>query len=247
MKGNYAIAVCDILGFSSLVQGKPLDSVVQEHLEWLRKALYYSIYKEFPAKAPSLRALQDQGELGLAWFSDTVLIYTLEDTDDNLRALTICLGCLLFATVFKVGTRLRCGVSYGEAFMDAENSIYVGKPLIEAYCLQQAQAWSGGALTRKAVERLPAPARTGQYRWDWFLVPYEVPKKGNRTVRTLAIDWTIGVHDGPDFLRWSKTDAVPPEDEWEKRPDVCEKWQNTKRFHDSVCKRCNQLAPRLSN
>lgn len=238
MKSNYALAVCDILGFSILIQENSLDDVVQVHLRRLRKALHHSIHKgEFPVEAPSLQALQDQSELGLAWFSDTILIYTLEDTDDNLRALTSCLGWLLFETIY-ARTRLRCGVSYGEAFIDAENSIYVGKPLIEAHRLEQDQVWSGGALSLEAVERLPTYARTGEYV-EWFLVPYQVPVKGNGTLETLAIDWTIGVHPPPG-LRWSETSAVPPEDEWEKSPDICEKWKNTKLFHDRVCRSCRR-------
>ncbi len=209
------------------------------HLGWLRKALHHSIHKdEFPSEPPSLQALQDQNEVGIAWFADTILIHTLEDADENLRALTSTLGWLLFETIFTVGTRLRCGVSYGDAFIDTENSIYVGKPLIEACRLEQAQVWSGGALTRDAVERLPADARAGEYA-DWFLVPYSVPLKDGKTMETLAINWTIGLHPHLE-LRWSETHAVPPKEEREKRPDVCQKWQNTKTFHDRMCRSCGR-------
>ncbi|HEY44510.1 MAG TPA: hypothetical protein G4O11_11070 [Anaerolineae bacterium] len=236
---KHAIAMCDILGFSDLVQEKPLDSVVQDHLGWLRKAAHHSVHKgEFPSELPSLRALRDQSHLGIAWFSDTILIYTLEDTDENVRALTSSLGWLLFETMLEVDTRLRCGVSYGEAFIDAENSIYVGQPLIEAHRLEQSQEWSGGALTREVVEHLPADVRAGKYR-DWFLVPYSVPLKDGKTLETLAVNWTIGAHRDLE-LPWSQTHATPPKEEWEneKRRDICEKWQNTKLFHERVCKFC---------
>ena len=161
----------------------------------------------------------------------------MEDTDDTLRTLTSTLGWLLFETVLEADTRLRSGVSYGEVFIDAENSIYVGQPLIQAYLLEQAQEWSGGALTREVVERLPADARTGE-NTGWFLVPYCVPLKGGKTLETLAINWTIGAHHDLK-LRWSQTHATPPKEEWERRPDVCEKWQNTRLFHERVCKFCS--------
>ena len=238
MKKNYMIAVCDILGFTNLVQENNLDTVIQTHLATLRKSLHHSIHQgEFPSEAPSLQSLQDQKALGLAWFSDTILIYTQEDTDHNIMSLLSCLSWLLFETIYTVGTRLRCGVSYGEAFIDADNSIYVGKPLIEAYRLEETQLWSGGALTSQAIQRLPEDARTGDYYIDWPLVPYEIPLKDNKTLRTYAIDWTIGIHRGFELF-WSRTHDVPPREEWESRPDICTKWQNTKLFHDNVCKSC---------
>lgn len=240
MKKNYTIAVCDILGFANLVQENQLDRVIQTHLSTLRKSLHHAIHQgEFPDEVPSLQALQDQDALGLAWFSDTILIYTQEDTDHNLMALLSCLSWLLFETIYTVGTRLRCGVSYGEAFIDAENSIYVGKPLIEAYHLEEAQAWSGGALTPQATKRLPEVARTGEYYIDWPLVSYEVPLKTNQTLETYAIDWTIGIHRYFELL-WSTNHDVPPKEEWENKPDICMKWQNTKLFHDNVCKTCRK-------
>lgn len=235
---KYTVAICDILGFSNLVKERALNEVVQIHLGRLRKALHHSIHKgDFPSDPPSLESLQDQEQLGLAWFSDTVLLYTLEDNDENLRSLTAALGWLLFETIWQVGTRVRCGVSYGEAFIDIKNSIYVGEPLIEAHRIEQDQAWSGGCLTHRAVERLPADAHSGRSA-HWFLVPYHVPLKEGRKLETLAIDWTTGLHRRLD-LRWSATHAAPPEEEWQKRPGVCEKWQNTKTFHDQVCRYCN--------
>jgi hypothetical protein len=234
---QYTIAICDILGFSNFVQENPLDKVVVVHLGWLRKALHHSVHRdEFPSEPPSLESLRDQSKLGIAWFSDTILLYTLEDSDENLRALINTLGWLLFETISNERIRLRCGVSYGEAFIDTENSIYIGKPLVQAYRLEQAQEWSGGSLTREAVERLPADAHISRSA-DWFLVPYSVPLKDGKTMETLAIDWTIGIHPHLD-LRWSESHAAPPKEEWEKRPGVCEKWRNTKTFHSQVCRHC---------
>ena len=45
MKAQYMIAVCDILGFSKLIESNPLDKVVDHTLGWFRKALHHSIHK----------------------------------------------------------------------------------------------------------------------------------------------------------------------------------------------------------
>ena len=238
MKSNRSVAVCDILGFSNLVKSVSLDVVVDRHLGQLRKALWHSIHKgDFPEKNPSLEEIRNEASLGLAWFSDTILIYTFNDSDEAFRELLVCLSWLIFETMLGGGTRIRCGVSYGEIYIDTENSFYIGKPIIEAYQLQQEQAWSGGALTPKAVECCPEIARSGKFV-DWFLIPYDVPLKQNKALQTLAINWTIGLHPIDFNLAWSQTSLEPSAEDWQTRPDICEKWFNTRAFHKKVCRRC---------
>ena len=45
MHGKYLVAVCDILGFSALVQSQPLDLVVKDALGWFSSALNHSIHR----------------------------------------------------------------------------------------------------------------------------------------------------------------------------------------------------------
>lgn len=237
---NYMVAICDILGFSELVENNPLDRVVHSSLEWLSRSLQHSMQKEsFPDSTPSMHQLQKHSQVGLAWFSDTILIYTLEDTDACVNVLASTLGWLLFETMLTSDVRLRCGISYGEAHIDSGNGVYVGKPLIEAYQLEKSQAWSGGALTPTAVHRLPPEGRTGQFAYNWFLIPYKVPLKAGKELETLAVDWTVGMHYTGDFsFAWSRANEDPTAEDWRNRPDVCRKWHNTKSFHDSVCRYC---------
>ena len=242
MKKNYTIAICDILGFTDFVQNNPLDDVVESSLDWFRKALHHSIHKnKFPSHIPSLAQLQNQSELGIALFSDTILIYTLEDTEKCLQSLISSIGWLLFETMLTENTRLRCGISYGEAYIDEDNSIFVGKPIIEACQLEKKQAWSGGALTTSAVQRIPKDAGSGKYT-DWWVVPYLVPITNYSPLDTLALNWTIGIHDKDSFkFPWSNSYDTPTPGDWKKIPAVCEKWKNTKTFHDKVCQDCKQI------
>lgn len=239
MKANYLIAVCDILGFSSLVDSNPLDAVVDRSLGWFRKALHHSIHKNgFPDKVPQTRDLEAHEHIGVSLFSDTIFLYTLIDTDEAVRQLIITLGWLIFETIFG-GTRIRGGVSYGEAFIDKENSIFVGRPIVEAYRLEQSQQWAGAALTHAACERIPNYARSGKYA-DWWVMPYDVPLKDNLSFETLAINWTYGLHR-PDWrMKWSKASEFPSDKDWEEQADICEKFLNTKTFHDTFCWQCNQ-------
>ena len=237
MYSTYTIAICDILGFEKLVAGIQLERIIDNSINWLRRAIHHSIFQSgFPENVPTLDELQKHSHIGIAWFSDTILLYTRQDTDECLLSLISTLYWLLFETMFTSQTRLRCGVSYGKAYMDQANSIYVGMAIVEAYHLEKRQSWAGGALTQDAVKRIPELYRSGEYA-DCSVIPYKVPIKNGEYFDTLAINWTTGIHTGLKF-QWSSKSSEPTEKDWELRRDVCEKWRNTKKFHDDVCHWC---------
>lgn len=238
MSSKYMVAICDILGFTQHVRNNTADRVVSDVLGRLRKSLYHSIHKNgFPKDVPPLSELQNHAHIGLALFSDTILLYTREDTDESIRSFVNMLSWLVFETMFMQNTRIRCGVDYGLAVIEPENSIYVGIPIIEAFKLEKKQQWSGGAFTEAACNRIPHYARDGN-DVNWWVVPYEVPLKDCGRMQTLAIDWTWGLHDRKFDLSWSHNSKEPTPNDWQSNFDICEKWQNTKNFHDSVCVWC---------
>jgi hypothetical protein len=239
MQGLYTIALCDILGFSDLVKQTDLHTLVEMPLAWLRRFLHHSLHKDrFPAEVPSIAELNAHKKLGIAWFSDTLLFYTRMDDNDALLELYQTVGWLLFETMFHGDTRLRAGIAYGEAFIDPENSLFVGEPIIEAYEMEKCQKWSGAALCASALNRTPAGLLSGRDA-DCWVIPYPVPTK-NGVCETLAINWTTGHHYPGNQLRWSSVSPEPTAADWEARKPVCEKWRNTKRFHDQVCRHCNR-------
>jgi hypothetical protein len=233
------VAICDILGFSKLIKKNSLDSIVENHLAWLGQAIWWSIHKKTPPQIlPSLKEIQNQTKLGFARFSDTLMLYTIDDTDDSLRELLSSTGWLLFSTMFDSYTRLRCGLAYGKMHLDSKNSLYLGQPIIDADQLQKNQAWAGGALTESAVNRLPEVAKSENSVYDWYVVPYKVPLKGGLSIDTFAIDWTIGSHFSFQPL-WSQEKAEPTHEDWITNHEICEKWYNTKVFHDKLCRTCD--------
>lgn len=234
------VAVCDILGFGNLVKNNNPDDVAEYVFGWLRKALSHSIHKDdFPEDIPSLTAIQEHRHIGLAWFSDTILLYTRNDTDMCIQALTSTLSWLVFASLFNENARIRCGVSYGPAVIDPENSVYIGDPIVEAFELEKQQQWVGGAYSEKAYSRIPDIARQGQDPM-WWIVPYDVPLKNGNSSRLLAVDWTWGIHKADTLLfNFSQERAEPSEEDWKSLPDICMKWKNTRKFHEDVCIWCS--------
>jgi class 3 adenylate cyclase len=239
MRQNYMVAVCDVLGFSRLVETKSLDDVVNGAFGWLRQALHHSLHKrEFPAEIPSKDEFLGNDHVGVAWFSDTILLYTLRDDEEAIRQLIQTVEWLLFETMMGSNTRIRGGISFGEAYIDEKDTVFIGKPVIEAYRLEQQQQWSGVALTKSACDRIPARVHSG-HLGDWWVIPYDVPLKKKQTLRTLAINWTWGVHPLSWQFRWSASAELPTSSDWSSDPDICEKFMNTKAFHDEFCWNCN--------
>lgn len=246
MKKNYTVAMCDILGFKESLKN-PLDYVVEELLDYLKHALYWAIHRKAPPNdSISLEELRNDARLDLFWFSDTLLIYTREDKEECLQHLLSTIGCLLSITMHKPGTRLRCGISYGETYIDTKESIYVGNPIVDAHNLEKSQVWSGCVLTPTACKRIPKDWFGNPY--VYFLEKYPVPWKalGRRDKLTIqkremwAIDWTKCFHIPIpySYIPWSENKCIPTKEEWQKNSDICEKWMNTNRFHIEKCDQC---------
>jgi hypothetical protein len=256
---NAMVGLFDILGFKNILFSIPLKEVVDVHYGYLREALYFGIFAEEPKHDPTWEEIRDQNKLGVAWFSDSVLIYSLRDNEDNYCDLIRASAYMLMKTICcsYPPIRFRIGISYGEVFIDPEKQIYLGKPIIQAYKLQEKQQWSGGILDKFAKAKIPQYVKDQNYPFPWFLIPYKVPLKLNEKngfsvvnndmnslkipitgcTTMLAIDWTRFLH-GSFTLNWSKEKAEP--DPGEAPYDVIFKWKMTKEFHETVCQFCKK-------
>ncbi len=244
------VAVCDILGFSKTVFETPLELVVNGPLNKFYNALLFAIEQKLPSNGNlALANLQSQNRVGVQWFSDTVLIYSIDDSQKSLQELLQTISWLLFITVFNRHIRIRVGISYGDVYIDNENKIYVGPAIVEAYKMEQAQEWSGGALTKSAEQVIPPmipPCSADEFKWP--VIPYNVPiKEDAKRVnelndfanKTLAINWTLGIHPANDnYFMWSKDKEYPTAEEANLYPDIEKKRINIKRFHDEICRQC---------
>ncbi len=111
MTRNRTIAVCDILGFRSLVMNRPLPELLQGELALLRKLVGFSVkHEEVTSLPPGLQDLRSQDRVGFAWFSDTLLIYSKDDTDISCRNVIETTAWLLFSTML-TPTRVRAGIA----------------------------------------------------------------------------------------------------------------------------------------
>lgn len=232
------VAICDILGFADYVYRNREDlGFVASRLGWIRQAAALALLEKTRIeKVPPLEELQKSSAVGVACFSDTFFFFTKQDTHENCVKLLNTVAALIFLGLSDEGTRIRAGLAYGEVEIDLKDSVFAGVPIIEAHRLERNQLWSGGALAPSAIDRVAVPSGvyTEKPFADWKLIRYDVPLRRDSPVRTdLAVDWTMGIHKG-EILRWSSERPEPSTEDWLERHEVCEKWANTKKFHDSV-------------
>ena len=227
------VAFCDILGFSNLVGRRRLEDLVAHDLAIFRRILHYSLSHNWVAEPPSFDELHSDARVDFAWFSDSIFLYSRDDSDESVRRLVETVSWLLFATITGTQTRVRGAISYGDVFIDSDNDLFVGQPIVEAARLEATQEWAGAALTPAAVERVPISRRDG-HDPAWPLRPYLVPAKHSPAgIQTLAVDWTWGIHELSWSCRWSDENDAPPPEAWTATPDLCTKFTNTRQFHDT--------------
>lgn len=243
---NHLVAICDILGFSKLVTQHSAEEIKDRYFNEVRKSVQFAVEKDYyPLKPTSLKNLNLNNELGIAWFSDSILIYTQKDDEKTCLKFLQTIGWLIFLNMQQPYTRLRVGVSYGPAIMNSDEQIFIGLPIVEAYNLEKKQKWSGGALTKKVEERFGNYLASLNPVESW-VIPYSIPMANGQKENLLAINWTIGIHNSPGWREfyWKQNKPFPDDEEKNLQSDVIEKWINTKEFHSRVCWHC---FPHLNN
>lgn len=237
------VALGDIMGFRSLLEALSLDDLVSHQLATFRRVIAHSLQQgdHTPPPDVSLAKLRSQARVGFAWFSDTVLIYGLDDSDLACHNVVETAGWMIYETVYGApSTKLRIGIGYGELHADVEDELFVGKALAEAHAVESAQDWTGGALSRNAKSRVLRTRSPQLPTSGWWLTSYAVPVKAQaRTdlVSDLAVDWTVACSRHWD-VSWTSELREPTTEDWLRRPDICRKWANTREFHRRVCRRC---------
>ena len=211
------------LGFSNLVKARPLQEVLDGNVQDFKELLRSISERVNKSEQATTKDIFAKGPVGQAVFSDTVLIYSLSDDKIGYENVIYVVTHLLAAPIEIPHLRFRIGVSYGEFYHDVQNSIYVGKALIEAHALGKRQKWCGGAFTKSAEERInETDADRG------YLTDYEVPVESNKTESHLVINWALAKHDIIKDYGWLERNYLFPLTEQEIK--IEHKLRNTENF-----------------
>lgn len=134
-------AYLDLLGFTKLVESKYIEDVL-------------SIYGEaLNHMCDACKFGQDKIGLNKAWFSDTFIIYSRSDSLEDFKYLEQA-ARIFFEILIIKEIPVRGCISHGELYAQAEQNIFVGPALIEAYKYGEALNWIGFCLAPSVEKKL---------------------------------------------------------------------------------------------
>lgn len=151
------VSYIDLLGFSKIVQDKDWASVF---------SYYTSAIKKLKNRSKT--------KINRTWFSDTFIIYSIDNTASSFAAIESMTRWFIFYLV-SGDIPARGAISYDDFYADSENNVFFGKALIEAYSYGENQDWIGFILCPSAIKQmdvigLPADERLHYAYWD---IPYK--------------------------------------------------------------------------
>ncbi|MGR3173120.1 MAG: hypothetical protein ACUZ8N_00795 [Candidatus Scalindua sp.] len=233
------VAVCDILGFSNTVKNTTQKRLKTYHIENIKNLIKtaFSNYKNPTSKPQSNMEVLENNLLGYAFFSDTVLIYSVHDSRDGWRNV---LNSAFYLLTYPILTpyKFRIGIAYGEFYYNQKENIFIGKALVEAAELERKQEWSGAALTNNAAKKFK-----GIYPEEETLIEYNVPvkqKNYKRFENLTVINWTTGSH--PKYSKkynWMIREENSSIVKKHRNSKAEKKIRNTEKFHYETCVQCN--------
>lgn len=234
------VAVCDILGFSNTVKNTTQERLKTYHIENIKNIIKtaFSNYKNPTSKPQSNMEVLENNLLGYAFFSDTVLIYSVHDSRDGWRNVLNSAFYLLSYPILWPYYKFRIGISYGEFYYNQQENIFAGKALVEAAELERKQEWSGAALTNNAAKKFK-----GINPEKETLIEYNVPVKQKdykRFENLTVINWTTANHPKQSKkYNWMIRKENGSNVEKYKDRKVEKMIRNTEKFHYETCVQCN--------
>lgn len=180
---NKFIAYLDILGFKQLVNSNSLDAV-RLKLDKLISIL-------------GTTSEQYHDQLDIIRFSDSIILITKGSQSEDLDNLV---QSILYIQIHAIQLQIpiKGAVSFGEILYEKEISLLIGKPLINAYTLQEEVKFIGVVIDSKCQEQLDIIQKVKKcISYDYIEVK-EIPTKVGK-LRYNHINYISAILKIPQF------------------------------------------------
>jgi hypothetical protein len=137
--GERFVAFFDLLGFKSWV----LEEGSAEVFEYVRGFLNLMIRASLPGSIvnPDMSVEVKDSNIAFVNFSDSILFYTKDDSDECFEMMLKVTSEFMNGVICGPSRLMRGAIAHGLFFADPESNAYVGKAMIDAYLLEEAQTW----------------------------------------------------------------------------------------------------------
>jgi hypothetical protein len=175
------VAFLDIMGFKDRVFRETHEDV----LKFMERMSSY--IKSIESHAMKKIIEQNKGVTRPVFFSDSILLVTNNDSEDSLESIITACGYLIW-NCLRMGIPLKGAISHGMQTADFDQSLHIGKALIDAYLLQN-DIFFYGVVFHHTMEQKLQDILT--HRENIEVVLYDTPFKKVGKIKHYVIDWTI--------------------------------------------------------
>lgn len=134
-------------------------------------------------------------------FSDSILIFTLSDRSEDLKAILI-LSSHLFSESLASCVPLRGGISHGKFLFNIDLHLFCGKPFVQAYKIAERAQWAGIVVSDSVAKSyFDDPSRLMSQGCP-ILVKWEVPIKPTGKHEHWVVNW-------PHIFKNSFSKSIP--------------------------------------
>lgn len=176
------ICFLDIMGFKDMVMR-------ESHAEIYELLVQLSNHRS-SLENPNLPTKYDSDSLKTVSFSDSIIIFTKDDSIECLELLSVS-SSWLFAKAMESGIPLKGAISLGEMSTNITKQIFFGQPLIDAYLLEEDVAFYG-IVIHNTVEKFLNNSKSSLFEKIYFdcLIPLKSGK-----INHLILDWFSALED----------------------------------------------------
>ena len=192
---NRTVAFIDVLGFKEKIKNFSADELGKEY----KRVLFYALEKynlniDFFKEISFFKDVDRYCEYYV--FSDSIILTSFDDTINSSFKLLI-FTFKLARTMIAQGYSIRGAITFGEMFVDLQNSIFVGEALVKAYQLEYKQNWIGIVIDDSVIEQFPSIFNFNYSLYPQYLkylfVKYEVPFKEGKIIENFVINWRFNL------------------------------------------------------
>lgn len=159
----------------------------------------------------------------MAYFSDTILLWTDYSPGPMLLGAAKNLACEFFCRCFSSSLPLRAAMAAGPAVMDRERRIFLGEPLIDAARAEAGQCCAGIGIAKSWSRYFGGSLGRTQ-----LLLAYTDHIKPGREadLAPVVLDWPAVWRQSKEFAELSLDDLIAAY----SRPGFEPYWETTRRF-----------------
>ena len=181
------VCFLDIMGFKDYIARN-------KHQDIYKMMSTISDSKQFYNE--TAEALFDKNILFVTTFSDSVIIFSKDNSQDSLNAITYVSASIL-ADGAKNKIPMKGAMAEGLLTVDKAKSIFFGQPLIDAYLLQENEVFYYGVVCHNSMETFIEDFKSESL---WVQTLYEEIKTPLKSgvIRHFNLNWFYFLGYGPD-------------------------------------------------